>query len=129
VSVTGIALRIVEEFRGRGLEVDVALQRAREAGVDLDGPKPADTVFVQARNGDYDAVLALYHDQGMIPVKLDGLAHVVNVTLGLPFVRTSVGHGTAYDIAGSGRADESSLVQAIGLAARMVRAARREEAR
>ena len=106
-----------------------AVQRAREAGVDLDGPKPADTVFVQARNGDYDAVLALYHDQGMIPVKLDGLAHVVNVTLGLPFVRTSVGHGTAYDIAGSGRADESSLVQAIGLAARMVRAARREEAR
>ncbi len=102
--------------------IEPAVARAREAAVDLRGPRPADTVFHQAVRGDYDAVLALYHDQGMGVVKLDGLKGVVNVTLGLPFVRTSVGHGTAYDIAGTGRADEGSLVAAIRLAARMLRA-------
>lgn len=101
-----------------------AIEAARRAGVDLDGPKPADTVFTQALRGDYDAVLALYHDQGMIPVKLAGLGNVVNVTLGLPIIRTSVGHGTAYDIAGRGLADEGSLVAAIRLAAEMVSASR-----
>jgi 4-hydroxythreonine-4-phosphate dehydrogenase len=102
-----------------------AVEQARERGVDLQGPRPADTVFAQAMRGDYDAVLALYHDQGMIPVKLAGLSEVVDVTLGLPFVRTGVGHGTAYDIAGSGQADERSLVAAIRLAVQMVRAAAR----
>jgi 4-hydroxythreonine-4-phosphate dehydrogenase len=101
-----------------------AIERARSAGVDLQGPKPADTVFAQAQRGDYDAVLALYHDQGMIPVKMGGLADVVDVTLGLPFIRTGVGHGTAYDIAGRGQADERSLVSAIRLAARMTHASR-----
>jgi len=101
-----------------------AIERAQSAGVDLRGPKPADTVFAQAQRGDYDAVLALYHDQGMIPVKMGGLADVVDVTLGLPFIRTGVGHGTAYDIAGSGRADEGSLVSAIRLAVQMAHAAR-----
>ncbi len=96
-----------------------AVTEAQSAGIDLRGPKPADTVFVQALRGGYDAVLALYHDQGMIPAKMAGLDRVVNVTLGLPIIRTSVGHGTAYDIAGTGRADEGSLVEAIKLAARM----------
>jgi len=101
-----------------------ALEDARRAGVPACGPKPADTVFAQAADGRYDAVVALYHDQGMIPVKLAGLGRVVNVTLGLPIVRTSVGHGTAYDIAGRGRADEASLVEAMRLAARMARTSR-----
>ncbi len=96
-----------------------AAAEAQSAGIDLQGPKPADTVFVQALQGGYDAVLALYHDQGMIPAKMAGLDRVVNVTLGLPIIRTSVGHGTAYDIAGTGRAGEGSLVEAIKLAARM----------
>ncbi|MHC4591892.1 MAG: 4-hydroxythreonine-4-phosphate dehydrogenase PdxA [Planctomycetota bacterium] len=98
-----------------------AVERAQEAGVDLQGPRSADTVFAEAVKGDYDAVIALYHDQGMIPVKLQGVERVVNVTLGLPIVRTSVGHGTAYDIAGQGIADEQSLVEAIRLAADMAR--------
>jgi 4-hydroxythreonine-4-phosphate dehydrogenase len=104
--------------------VEPAVARARQAGVDLEGPRPADTVFLQALRGDYDAVLALYHDQGMIPVKLGGLGRVVNVTLGLPIIRTSVGHGTAYDIAGRGLADEGSLVAALRLAARMAGASK-----
>jgi 4-hydroxythreonine-4-phosphate dehydrogenase len=103
-----------------------AVERARREGVALEGPKPSDTLFLEAARGEYDAVLALYHDQGMIPVKLSGLGRVVNVTLGLPFVRTSVGHGTAFDIAGRGLADEGSLVEAVRLAASMVRAARSE---
>jgi 4-hydroxythreonine-4-phosphate dehydrogenase len=109
-----------EEARVLGRAVDAAQQ----AGIDLVGPCPADTVFVQAAEGRYDAVLPLYHDQGMIPVKMAGLGTVVNVTLGLPIIRTSVGHGTAFDIAGQGAADPSSLLSAIGLAAAMVRADR-----
>lgn len=108
-----------------GRLVAPAVDGARGAGITLAGPEPADSVFAQAVRGRYDAVLALYHDQGLIPVKLSGLGRVVNVTLGLPFIRTSVGHGTAYDIAGTGRADERSLLAAIRLAARMVRASRR----
>ncbi len=104
--------------------VEPAAEAARRAGIDLRGPKPADSVFWHAQEGEYDAVLALYPDQGMIPVKMGGLAEVVDVTLGLPFVRTGVGHGTAYDIAGRGRADERSLVNAVRMAARMVRSSR-----
>lgn len=104
--------------------VEPAVEEARRAGVHACGPKPADTVFAQAAEGQYDAVVALYHDQGMIPVKLAGLGRVVNVTLGLPIIRTSVGHGTAYDIAGRGRADEASLVEAIRLAVQMARTRR-----
>ncbi len=104
--------------------IEPAAEAARRAGIDLRGPKPADTVFWHAQEGEYDAVLALYHDQGMIPVKMGGLAEVVDVTLGLPFVRTGVGHGTAYDIAGRGQADERSLVNAVRLAAEMVRSSR-----
>ncbi|NLW51540.1 MAG: 4-hydroxythreonine-4-phosphate dehydrogenase PdxA [Candidatus Brocadiaceae bacterium] len=101
-----------------------AVAAAGREGIGLTGPEPADTVFVKAAAGAYDAVLALYHDQGMIPVKLAGLGAVVNVTLGLPIVRTSVGHGTAYDIAGTGRAEEDSLVAALRLGAQMARTAR-----
>ena len=80
---------------------------------------PADTVFRQAVDGRFDAVVACYHDQGLIPVKMMAFGQAVNVTLGLPIVRTSVDHGTAYDIAGTGAADPSSMVEAVCLAARL----------
>lgn len=96
-----------------------AVARAREAGIEASGPWPGDTVFMQARKGRFDVVVAQYHDQGLIPVKYLGIEHGVNATLGLPFVRTSVDHGTAFDIAGTGRADHSSLKTAIEWAARM----------
>jgi 4-hydroxythreonine-4-phosphate dehydrogenase len=95
----------------------VAALRAR--GVRVDGPFPADTVFVRAMRGEFDAVVACYHDQGLIPIKLVAFGRAVNVTLGLPIVRTSVDHGTAFDIAGKGIADPSSLIEAIKLAARL----------
>jgi len=98
-----------------------AVRELREAGVDAEGPLPSDTLFAKAVQGSYDGVVALYHDQGMIPIKLSGVGSVVNVTLGLPIIRTSVGHGTAYDIAGTGVAEETSLMEAIRLAASMAR--------
>jgi len=102
-----------------------AVRRARARGVPLDGPHPPDTVFLRARGGEFDAVISLYHDQGLIPFKLVHFRDGVNVTLGLPFPRTSPDHGTAYDIAGRGVADPSSMASAIRLAARM--SARRGE--
>jgi 4-hydroxythreonine-4-phosphate dehydrogenase len=89
------------------------LQRARSEGIDAAGPLPADTVFFRARRGDFDLVVAMYHDQGHGPVKVLGLEEGVNITVGLPVVRTSVDHGTAFDIAGTGKADERSLVEAV----------------
>lgn len=86
-----------------------AVAAARAEGIDASGPWPGDTVFMQARNGAFDIVVAQYHDQGLIPVKYLGLDEGVNITVGLPFVRTSVDHGTAFDIAGTGRADHASL--------------------
>jgi 4-hydroxythreonine-4-phosphate dehydrogenase len=100
-----------------------AIERARARGIDASGPWPADTVFSRAARGEFDAVIACYHDQGLIPIKLLAFGRAVNVTLGLPIVRTSVDHGTAFDIAGRGVADASSLVEAILLAARLARAA------
>jgi 4-hydroxythreonine-4-phosphate dehydrogenase len=97
-----------------------AVEAARGRGVDITGPWPGDTVFGRAARGEFDAVIACYHDQGLIPVKLLAFGRAVNVTLGLPIVRTSVDHGTAFDIAGKGVADASSLVEAIRLAARLV---------
>ena len=91
------------------------LQAQRE-GVRASGPHAPDTVFMRARQGAFDVVVAMYHDQGLIPVKLLGLEHGVNTTLGLPFVRTSPDHGTAFDIAGTGRASPSSLLAAIDAA-------------
>ena len=97
-----------------------AVEAARTRGIDITGPWPGDTVFGRAARGEFDAVIACYHDQGLIPVKLLAFGRAVNVTLGLPIVRTSVDHGTAFDIAGQDRADPSSLVEAIVLAARLV---------
>jgi len=90
-----------------------AVAQARSQGLDVHGPLAPDTVFMRARQGAFDVVIALYHDQGLIPVKYLGLEHGVNTTLGLPFVRTSPDHGTAFDLAGTGRADPSSLLAAI----------------
>ncbi|MDF1485506.1 4-hydroxythreonine-4-phosphate dehydrogenase PdxA [Ramlibacter sp. H39-3-26] len=99
-----------------------AIEAARREGMDASGPWPGDTVFMQARRGRFDVVVAQYHDQGLIPVKYLGLEKGVNITLGLPFVRTSPDHGTAFDIAGRGSADPGSLQAAIGYASRLAAA-------
>jgi 4-hydroxythreonine-4-phosphate dehydrogenase len=96
-----------------------AIERCRAAGLTVAGPIPGDTVFLRASRGEFDAVIACYHDQGLIPVKLLSFGRSVNVTLGLPIVRTSVDHGTAFDIAGEDRADPTSMVEAVLLAARL----------
>jgi 4-hydroxythreonine-4-phosphate dehydrogenase len=100
-------------------EIAPAVQACRAAGVDVTGPWPADTIFTRAARGEFDVVVACYHDQGLIPVKLAAFGESVNVTLGLPIVRTSVDHGTAFDIAGRGLADPGSMFQAVRLAARL----------
>lgn len=99
-----------------------AIARARAEGLDVSGPLPPDTVFMAARRGAFDIVVAQYHDQGLIPVKLNGIEKGVNVTIGLPIIRTSVDHGTAFDIAGKGIADPSSFAAAVETARRMVAA-------
>ena len=99
------------------LEPAVASAAAR--GIDIRGPFPGDTIFVRASRGEFDAVIACYHDQGLIPIKLLAFGSAVNVTLGLPIVRTSVDHGTAFDIAGKGVADPSSMIETVLLAARL----------
>jgi len=96
-----------------------AIERARSLGFDVSGPHPADTLFVRAVRGEFDVVVAAYHDQGLVPVKLVAFGRSVNVTLGLPVIRTSVDHGTAFDIARKGVANEQSLVEAVVLAAKL----------
>jgi 4-hydroxythreonine-4-phosphate dehydrogenase len=96
-----------------------AVERLRHQGIDARGPLPADTMFHAAARAGYDVALAMYHDQALIPIKTLAFEHAVNVTLGLPFIRTSPDHGTAFDIAGTGRADPSSLIAALALAARL----------
>lgn len=96
-----------------------AIDHAKRAGIDVSGPFPADTLFNRAVEGDFDAVVCMYHDQGLIPLKLLHFEDGVNVTLGLPIIRTSVDHGTAYDRAGTGLASPSSLIEAIRLAVEM----------
>ncbi len=98
-----------------------AVRRARDEGVDAAGPFPADTLFVRAHKGEFDGVVAMYHDEGHIAMKLRSGMRCVNITAGLPIVRTSVAHGTAYDIAGKGLADAGSLVEAVAAAARLAR--------
>jgi 4-hydroxythreonine-4-phosphate dehydrogenase len=98
-----------------------AVQRARDLGFSVSGPLPADSLFHRVQMGEFDAVVCMYHDQGLIPLKLLHFDTAVNVTLGLPFVRTSVDHGVAYDIAGKGVANSRSMEEAIRLAARMAR--------
>ncbi len=102
--------------------IQPAVDEAKNDGLLVDGPFPADTIFYHASNGKFDAVVAMYHDQGLIPVKLLNFSDSVNITLGLPIVRTSVDHGTAYDIAGKGIADPSSLIAAIRMAAEIASA-------
>jgi 4-hydroxythreonine-4-phosphate dehydrogenase len=99
-----------------------AIQAARASGIDASGPIPADTAFVPREAARFDAILAMFHDQGLPVLKHAGFGHAVNVTLGLPILRTSVDHGTALDLAGTGRADPGSLVAAIDLAVELVRA-------
>jgi len=96
-----------------------AVDAARVEGMDVAGPMPPDTVFFRMKGGEYDAVVAMYHDQGHIPVKVLAFEEGVNVTLGLPIVRTSVDHGTAFDKAGKGTASPTSMIAALKLAARM----------
>jgi 4-hydroxythreonine-4-phosphate dehydrogenase len=102
-----------------------AVARLRAAGLDVSGPFPADSLFARASRGEFDAVLAQYHDQGLIPVKLAAFGHAVNVTIGLPFVRTSVDHGTGFDIVERGIAEEGSLLAALRLGAELVAARRK----
>jgi 4-phospho-D-threonate 3-dehydrogenase / 4-phospho-D-erythronate 3-dehydrogenase len=104
-------------------EIEIIAPAVRKAGGEgfrVEGPLPADTLFYRAASGEFDAVVAMYHDQGLIPLKLLHFSDAVNVTLGLPLIRTSVDHGTAYDIAGKGKADPASLQAAIALAAEMI---------
>ena len=96
-----------------------AIEKARKKGIHCDGPVSADTVFYKALKGAYDVVVAIYHDQGAIPLKLHAFETGVNITLGIPFVRTSPDHGTAYDIAGKGIADPRSMIEAIKTAVKM----------
>ena len=108
-------------------EVDIiapVIERLRGEGLDVQGPFPADTLFTPARLQAFDAVLAMYHDQGLPVLKFASFGRGINVTLGLPIIRTSVDHGTALDLAGSGQADESSLIEAIAAAATMAENAR-----
>lgn len=104
-----------EEIR----EINPAIQDCRARGINVSGAFPADTIFVRAARGQFDTVIACYHDQGLVAVKCLAFGEAVNVTLGLPIIRTSVDHGTAFDIAGSGTADPGSMICAIKLAAKL----------
>jgi 4-phospho-D-threonate 3-dehydrogenase / 4-phospho-D-erythronate 3-dehydrogenase len=104
-----------------------AVENARSAGIQCSGPYAGDTIFLQASRGAYDLVVAMYHDQGHIPMKLLDFEGTVNVSLGIPIIRTSVDHGTAFDIAGTNKADASSMKQAMRMAARMAANRRRTE--
>ncbi|MEN6387091.1 MAG: 4-hydroxythreonine-4-phosphate dehydrogenase PdxA [Phycisphaerales bacterium] len=107
--------------------ISPAILIAQEMGIKCSGPYPADTIFPRAVKGEFDGVIAMYHDQGMIPVKLLAFKEAVNVTIGLPIIRTSPCHGTAFDIAGKGAADESSMKAAIKLAIEMARTKRQNK--
>ena len=100
-----------------------AVESAKQDGLDIAGPFSADALFGHIRHNPYDAVVTMYHDQGMIPVKMASMGHAVNITLGLPILRTSVDHGTAYDIAGQGTASPDSLLEALTMAATLSKSA------
>ncbi len=97
------------------------MEEVRKEGIRTEGPFSADALFPRARSGEYDAVVAMYHDQGMIPVKMESMGTAVNITLGLPIIRTSPDHGTAYDIAGKGKASPESMIAALRTAAELSR--------
>jgi 4-hydroxythreonine-4-phosphate dehydrogenase len=116
ILVTGLNPHAGESGHMGREEIDVigpALSLACDAGIDARGPYPADTLFQPRHLRDADCVLAMYHDQGLAPLKYGTFGHGVNITLGLPFIRTSVDHGTALDLAGSGRAEHGSMIEAI----------------
>jgi len=122
IAVAGLNPHAGEGGRFGREELDIiapAIQAAVARGIDARGPLAPDTVFMRARRGEFDVVVAMYHDQGLIPVKYLGVDKGINVTLGLPLVRTSPDHGTAFDIAGTGRADAASLLEAIRAARRL----------
>jgi len=122
IAVAGLNPHAGEDGKFGREDIDViapAVAQARADGLEASGPWPGDTIFMRARRGEFDIVVAQYHDQGLIPVKYLGVDHGVNVTVGLPFVRTSVDHGTAFDIAWKGLADHASLVAAFDLALAM----------
>ena len=122
IAVAGLNPHAGEEGHFGQEEIEVigpAIRQSRDEGLDVSGPWPGDTIFMRARRGEFDIVVAQYHDQGLIPVKYLGVDHGVNVTVGLPFVRTSVDHGTAFDIAGRGVANPDSLRAAYDLAISM----------
>ncbi len=100
-------------------QISPAIKEAQELGVDAKGPFPADSIFNRAIGGEFDVILAMYHDQGHIPIKVHGFERSVSIALGLPFIRTSVDHGTAFDIAGKGSADSQSLEEAIKMAVQL----------
>lgn len=102
-------------------EILPAVQDAHSQGIDAHGPYPADSIFTRALNGEFDAVLAMYHDQGHIAIKVHGFERSISIAMGLPFIRTSVDHGTAFDIAGKGIADSTSLEEAIKMAVNLTR--------
>jgi 4-hydroxythreonine-4-phosphate dehydrogenase len=125
VAVCGLNPHAGEGGRIGGEERDIirpAVEAARAEGIDAAGPFPADTVFLRAARGEFSAVLAMYHDQGLAPLKLLHFGRAVNMTLGLPVVRTSVDHGTGFDLAGRGEADPASLLQALAMAERLLAA-------
>jgi len=123
IAVAGLNPHAGEDGKFGREDIDViapAIAQAKAEGLEASGPWPGDTIFMRARRGEFDIVVAQYHDQGLIPVKYLGVDHGVNVTVGLPFIRTSVDHGTAFDIAWQGKADHESLMHAFNLALRMV---------
>jgi 4-hydroxythreonine-4-phosphate dehydrogenase len=123
IAVAGLNPHAGEDGKFGREDIDViapAIAQAKAEGLEVSGPWPGDTIFMRARLGEFDIVVAQYHDQGLIPVKYLGVDHGVNVTVGLPFIRTSVDHGTAFDIAWQGKADHESLMHAFNLALRMV---------
>lgn len=121
IAVTGLNPHSGQDRFGNEEEEIIipAIKRARESGIDVSGPHPADSVFAKAEGGFYDLTIAMYHDQALIPIKTLGFMKVVNVTLGIPFIRTSVGHGVAYDIAKGRHADPTSMINAIETAHEM----------
>ena len=102
-------------------EIIPAIEGLQAEGINVSGPFPADTIFTRKRLLGFDAILSMYHDQGLPVIKHAAFGEVVNITLGLPIVRTSVDHGTAYDITGTGQADISSLLSAVSMAAQLTR--------
>ncbi|MCO6437426.1 MAG: 4-hydroxythreonine-4-phosphate dehydrogenase PdxA [Phycisphaerae bacterium] len=124
IAVAGLNPHAGEEGRFGDEEariIEPAMQLARNSGIDVEGPFPADSLFTTAFRSRYDGIVAMYHDQGLIPVKMLAFHSAVNITLGLPIIRTSPDHGTAFDIAGTGAADAGSMSEAIRLACRLAR--------